>query len=173
MSEDERKADKFGKTFKDEADDPELFENLRRTEVGRAMQNRPWTGNATSSERHLICSILDVVYGIKKMRYSEMNPNESSCQPLDLSLRGASNKTDGIRDGEISSSQKTQSSTSASATKCSCSAFSSSDNSREKGKKHVCDDCKKRISFLVQTKDSRAHSHRSETVCVQHLPKGI
>ncbi|GIX95661.1 hypothetical protein CDAR_552031 [Caerostris darwini] len=48
----------------------------------------------------------------KKMRYSEINPNESSCQPLDLSIRGASNKMDGISGGENSSCQKTQSSTS-------------------------------------------------------------
>ncbi|GIX96376.1 hypothetical protein CDAR_592221 [Caerostris darwini] len=50
MSEDERKADRFVKTFKDEAEDPAVFENLRRPEVGHNMQNRPGTGNATSSE---------------------------------------------------------------------------------------------------------------------------
>ncbi|GIX79963.1 hypothetical protein CDAR_568761 [Caerostris darwini] len=50
MSEDERKADSFGETFKDEAEDLELFENLRRVQVGRNMQNRPGTRNATSSE---------------------------------------------------------------------------------------------------------------------------
>ncbi|GIY50076.1 hypothetical protein CEXT_266041 [Caerostris extrusa] len=50
MSEDERKADSFVETFKDEAEDPALFQNLRRSEVGRDMQNRPGSGNATSSE---------------------------------------------------------------------------------------------------------------------------
>ncbi|GIY61788.1 hypothetical protein CDAR_408881 [Caerostris darwini] len=50
MSEDERKADSFGETFKDDAEDPEIFENLRKTKVGRNMQNRPSTGNATTSE---------------------------------------------------------------------------------------------------------------------------
>ncbi|GIY29516.1 hypothetical protein CEXT_100761 [Caerostris extrusa] len=50
MSEDERKSDSFGETFKDEAEDPALFETLRRVQVGRNMQNHLRTGNATSSE---------------------------------------------------------------------------------------------------------------------------
>ncbi|GIX97846.1 hypothetical protein CEXT_680461 [Caerostris extrusa] len=50
MSEDERKADSFGETFKDEAEDPALFQNLRIAEVGCDMQNRPGSGNATPRE---------------------------------------------------------------------------------------------------------------------------
>ncbi|GIY04843.1 hypothetical protein CDAR_532321 [Caerostris darwini] len=162
MSEDERKADSFGETFKDEAENPALSETLRRTEVGRNMLNRPEKGNATSSEsssdlfhrisvsrnpmsfdmgaeggqnavrssenvhqsdelsfsqrtsiKRNISNSDDSLTGCsisnKKMRCYEMNPNESSCQPLDLSIRGASYKTDGIIGGEINSFQKTQS----------------------------------------------------------------
>ncbi|GIY43882.1 hypothetical protein CDAR_70191 [Caerostris darwini] len=84
----------------------------------------------------------------KKMRYCEMNPNESSCQPLDLSIRGASFKTDGIRDGEIGSCQKIQNNTSASSTEFSSSALSSSKNSRDQGKKHfLCDIIEREFCF--------------------------
>ncbi|GIX92823.1 hypothetical protein CDAR_429551 [Caerostris darwini] len=83
----------------------------------------------------------------KKMRYCEMNPNECSCQPLDLSIRGASFKTNGIRDGEINSCQKTQSSTPASSEEYSSSALSSS-KTKDQGKKHVCDIHKKEFSSL-------------------------
>ncbi|GIX71713.1 hypothetical protein CDAR_526001 [Caerostris darwini] len=188
MSEDERKADSFGETFKDDSEDPAVFETLRRVQIGRNMQNRPGTGNATSSEppadlfhgmsgprnpigsdmgeeggqnavrtsenihqsadylfsqrtsnkRNLSntndsstgCSVWN-----KKMRYSEINPNESSCQPLDLSIRGASSEMDGIRNGEINSCQKTQSHTSASSKQYSSSALSSS-KTKQQGKKH-------------------------------------
>ncbi|GIY58438.1 hypothetical protein CEXT_236571 [Caerostris extrusa] len=71
----------------------------------------------------------------KKTHYCEMNLNESRCQPLDLSIRGASYKTDGIRDGEINSCQKTQSSTSASSEEYSSSALSSSKTKGQR-KKH-------------------------------------
>ncbi|GIY50078.1 hypothetical protein CEXT_266051 [Caerostris extrusa] len=205
MSADERKADSFGETFKDEAEDPELFENLRRTEVGRNMQNRPGTGNATSSEpssspfhrmsgprnpmsfdmgaeggqnalrssdnvhqsadyffsqrtsnKRKISNTNDSLTGCrvwnKKMRYCETNPNEISCQPLDLSIRGASYKTDGIIGGEKSSCEKTQSSTSASSAEGSSSALSSSKKSREQGKKHVCPVCNKEFPFLSKLK---------------------
>ncbi|GIY60716.1 hypothetical protein CDAR_170641 [Caerostris darwini] len=153
MSEDERKVDSFGETFKDEAEDPALYEALRRVQVAHNMQNRPGTGNAMSCEppadlfhrmsgsRNPICSGMSVEGGQnvvrssgnvqqsveyflsqstsnkrsiaktndsasgcnifnKKMRYCEMNPNESSCQTLDLSIRGASHETDGIREGK-------------------------------------------------------------------------
>ncbi|GIY29515.1 hypothetical protein CEXT_100751 [Caerostris extrusa] len=219
MSQDERKSDSFGETFKDEAEDPALFENLRKTEVGCNMQNHPGTGNATSSEspadlfhrmsgprnpmnfdmaaeggqnvvrssenvhqsaeyffsqrtsiKRNISNTNDSLIGCsvwnKKMRYCETNPNEISCQPLDLSIRGASNKTDGISCGEIGSCQKTQSSTSASSTECSSSALSSSDNSREKGKKHVCDVCKKEFPFLSRLKTHmRIHTGEIPHVC--------
>ncbi|GIY03970.1 hypothetical protein CDAR_40891 [Caerostris darwini] len=183
------------------------------------MQNRPGTGNATSSEppadlfhrmsgsRNPICSGMSVEGGQnvvrssgnvqqsveyflsqstsnkrsiaktndsasgcnifnKKMRYCEMNPNESSCQPLDLSIRGASHETDGIRDGEINSCQKTQSNTSASSAECSSSALSSSKKSRDQGKKHVCDVCKKELSRLSSLKRHKhAHTGEKPQVC--------
>ncbi|GIY13929.1 hypothetical protein CDAR_513861 [Caerostris darwini] len=197
MSEDKRKADRFGETFKDEEEDPARFENLRRTEVGRNMQNCPGTGNATSSEppadlsdlrnpisfgmgaeggqkavhfsenvhqsvdyffpqrtsiKRNVSSTNDSLTGCSvwntKRRYFEMNPNESRCQPLELRIRGASYKTDGIREGEIGSCQTTQSNTSASSTECSSSSLKSSKNSRDKGKKLMCDVCKKELSSL-------------------------
>ncbi|GIY48825.1 hypothetical protein CDAR_282711, partial [Caerostris darwini] len=204
MTEDERKAGSFGETFKDEAEDPALFENLRKTEVGRNMQNRSRTGNATSSEppadifhrtsgppnsvrsdmgaaggqnavrssenihqsadycfsqrtsnERNLSNIDDSVSGCsawnKKMRYSEMNPNESSCQPLDL-IREASYEMDGLIGGEIASCRKTQSNTSASSMECSSSALKSSKNSRDKGKKHGCDVCKEELSSLYRPK---------------------
>ncbi|GIX95659.1 hypothetical protein CDAR_552011 [Caerostris darwini] len=219
MSEDERKADSFGETFKDEAEDPELFGTLRRVQVGRNMQNRPGTGNATSSEppadlfhrisgprnpmnfdmgaegrqnavrssenvhqsaeyffsqrtsnKRNVSNTDDSISGCsvwnKKMLYSEINANENSCQPLDLSIRGASYKTDGIRDGEIGSCRKTQSSTSASSTECSSSAFSSSENSKKKGKKYVCDVCKKGFSRLYGLKrHMEVHTGNKQHVC--------
>ncbi|GIY73336.1 hypothetical protein CEXT_669521 [Caerostris extrusa] len=205
MSEDERKADSFGETFKDEEEDPARFENLRRTEVGRNMQNRPGTGNAMLSEppaelfhrmsgpRNPLSSDMGAEGGqntvrtlenihqsadyffsqrtsnkrslsitndsltrcsvwSKKMRYSVINLNESSCEPLDLSIRGASNKTCGISSGENSSCQMTQSNTSASSAECSSSALSSSKKSRDQGKKHVCDVCKKEFPFFCRLK---------------------
>ncbi|GIY29519.1 hypothetical protein CEXT_100781 [Caerostris extrusa] len=210
MSEDERKADSFGETFKDEAEDPALSENPRRTEVGRDMQNRPGTGYATSSEppddlfhrmpgpRNPMSSDMGAERGQnvvrssenvhqsddyflsqrtsnkrnlsnsndsstgcsvwnKKMRYSAIIASESSCQPLDLSIRGATYKTDGIIGGEIGSCQKTQSSTSASSTECSSSALKSSKN-LEKKERNTCVMSAKK-NFLY-TKDSHAYSHR-------------
>ncbi|GIY03969.1 hypothetical protein CDAR_40881 [Caerostris darwini] len=50
MSKDQRTADSFCDSFKDDEEDPAFFETLRRIQVGRSMQNRPGTGNATSSE---------------------------------------------------------------------------------------------------------------------------
>ncbi|GIY60044.1 hypothetical protein CDAR_25591 [Caerostris darwini] len=84
----------------------------------------------------------------KKMRYSDINPDESSCQPLDLSIRGASFKTEGISSGETRSCKKTQSKISPCSAECSSSALSSSKKSRERGKKHVCDICRKEFSYL-------------------------
>ncbi|GIY60045.1 hypothetical protein CDAR_25601 [Caerostris darwini] len=79
----------------------------------------------TSNKRN-ISDTKDSASGCKKTRFCEMNPNESSCQPLDLSIRGASYKTDGIIDLENSSCQKVQSNNSTSSKECSGSALSSS-----------------------------------------------
>ncbi|GIY60048.1 hypothetical protein CDAR_25622, partial [Caerostris darwini] len=159
--EDERKADSFGETFKDGSEDPALFETLLRVQVGRNMQNRPGTGNATSSDRPAdlfhrmlgprnpissdigaeggqnavrssenlqqsadycfsqrtsnkknLSNANDSLIGCsvwnKKMRYSEINPNESSRQPLGPSIRGTSYKADMTSGGESSSSHKIQ-----------------------------------------------------------------
>ncbi|GIY48829.1 hypothetical protein CDAR_282731 [Caerostris darwini] len=50
MSKDQRIADKFGETFKDEEEDPALFVTLRKMEVGHNIQKRLGTANVTSSE---------------------------------------------------------------------------------------------------------------------------
>ncbi|GIY04841.1 hypothetical protein CDAR_532311 [Caerostris darwini] len=105
------------------------------------------------------CSI-----GTKKMRYREINPNEISCQPLDLSIRRASYETDGIIGGEIGSCQKTQSNTSASSTECSSSALKSSKNSTDKGK--MCDVCKEELSSLYGLKRHMViHTGEKPFVC--------
>ncbi|GIY50069.1 hypothetical protein CEXT_265991 [Caerostris extrusa] len=215
----EKKPTVFGETFKDEAEDRALLENLRRAEVGCDMQNCPGTGNTTSSEppadlfhrmsgprnpisfdmgleggQNAVRSLENVHQSAdyifsqrtsnkrnlsntndsltrcnirnKKVRYCEMNPNESSCQPLHLSNTGASYKTDGISGGENSSCQKTQSSTSASSKECSNSALSSSKNSKDQGKKHVCDVCRKEYASVSGlNRHKRIHNAENPLVC--------
>ncbi|GIX96382.1 hypothetical protein CDAR_592251 [Caerostris darwini] len=93
------------------------------------------------------CSI-----GSKKMRTYEINPDESTCQPLDLSIRGPSYKTDVISCGENIRCQKIQSKISTSYKVCSGSDLSSSKNSRDQGKKHACDVCRNEFSNLSNLK---------------------
>ncbi|GIY50080.1 hypothetical protein CEXT_266061 [Caerostris extrusa] len=87
----------------------------------------------------------------KKLRYFEINSNESSCQPLDLSIRGASYKTDGISGGENSSFQKIQSNISTSSIECSSS---------------VCDVCSKEYSSVPSlNRHMLIHSAQNPFVC--------
>ncbi|GIY69133.1 hypothetical protein CDAR_35951 [Caerostris darwini] len=102
----------------------------------------------------------------KKRRYYEINLDESSCQPLDLSIRGASYKTDVISCGENSNFQKTQSNTSTSSKESSKSSRNSSKNSRDQGKKYVCHVCRKEYSSAsCLNRHKRLHSAENPFVC--------
>ncbi|GIY50086.1 hypothetical protein CEXT_266101 [Caerostris extrusa] len=102
----------------------------------------------------------------KKTCYCQMNLNESRCQLFDLSIREASYKTDGIRDGEINSCQKNQSSTSASSEEYSSLALSSFKTKGQR-KIHVCDVCKREFPFL-----SKLEAHmRTHTDTILNIRK--
>ncbi|GIY44133.1 hypothetical protein CEXT_430351 [Caerostris extrusa] len=78
----------------------------------------------------------------KKMRSCENIPNEDSCQPLDMNMKGAPSKTDVVTDSENSHSKMIQSDIFTGSPECSSSALSSSNSSRNQEEKHVCDVCK-------------------------------
>ncbi|GIY43880.1 hypothetical protein CDAR_70181 [Caerostris darwini] len=123
----------------------------------------------TSNNRN-ISNTIDSASGCsvrnKKMRTCEMNPNEHNFQPLDFSIRGASYKTDVISGGENCSCQKTQNNTFTSSAECSSSAPSSTRNSGDQGRKHVCDVCRNELSNLSSLKrHKRAHYGEKQFKC--------
>ncbi|GIX97849.1 hypothetical protein CEXT_680491 [Caerostris extrusa] len=85
------------------------------------------------------------------MRYYEINLNESSCQSLELSIRGASHETDGISGGENSSFHKIQSNISTNSNECSSS---------------VCYVCRKEYSSVASlNRHMLIHSAENPFVC--------
>ncbi|GIY06308.1 hypothetical protein CDAR_568991 [Caerostris darwini] len=82
----------------------------------------------------------------KKMRSFENIANEDSCQPLDLSIRGASWKSAVMSDSENSSCKKIQSDIFAGSPECSRSALNFSNNLKKQENRHVCGVCQKACS---------------------------